>query len=65
MPRDYPQPPGGFEGGSNEFGFLRTLDGHRGTNPNIEDPGNCADEDFRRNVFHGPDDDEFDSDLDD
>lgn len=65
MPRgEYPKPDG-WKGGSDDFGFLRTLDGHRGTNPNIPDPGNEADEDFRRNVHHGYGDDEFDADLDD
>lgn len=46
--------PDGWKGGSEDFGFLRTFDGHLGTNPyKGDDDGMCADEDARRNVRQG------------
>lgn len=38
---DRPNPPG-WKGGSEDFGFIRTLDGHLSTNVNLEDVGSCA-----------------------
>lgn len=46
--------PDGWKGGSENFGILRTFDGHLGTNPyKGSDPGEDADEDARRNVKWG------------
>lgn len=55
IPSMAPTPrPDGWKGGSEDFGFLRTFDGHLGTNPyKGDDPGATADEDARRNVRWG------------
>lgn len=46
--------PAGWKGGSEDFGFLRTFDGHIGSNPyKGDDEGSDADEDARRNVRWG------------
>lgn len=46
--------PAGWKGGSEDFEFTRTFEGHLGTNPNYGgDPGQTADEDSRRNSHRG------------
>lgn len=50
---DRPNPPG-WKGGSEDFGFTRTLDGHLGTTLYEDDNvGANANESARRNVHHG------------
>lgn len=43
--------PKGWKGGSENFGFLRTFDGHLGVN--VETDEEFAAEDSRRNVKYG------------
>lgn len=45
--------PDGWTGGSEDFSFLRTLDGHRGVNPFYTPGDPAADADWRRNAKHG------------
>lgn len=45
--------PDGWVGGSEDFGFVRTFDGHRSLIPGVDEQEKLVEADFRRNERRG------------